>query len=113
MKAYCVTIEEVKLPNVEEPLHFGSIVEALLFNTPPGGTSTEHLMRTVDIYQQYKNAKLSLGNPPFSWKVSPEDFKILLGCIDTMRWGPAPIEVKLEVAKFCQYLRALQPMDFS
>lgn len=111
MKATKLTIRKVSL-SADMSLDMAQVIEEVLLSAPPGGSSTEQLLKGAVVYGQLAaERKKHAGKDEWVWWLESEHHRTLCGAVDAMRWGPSSGDVRMAVVGFIQAIKSAKEED--
>lgn len=115
MKAHKILVKTVKFKDVEGNEHsqdLSEVVESVILATPPGGSTTEALVKSCLFYTKYTTEKAkSWTSSGWYWYLNEADYAYFAQLVKDMRWGNVTKELKIAIFLFCQEILESKPCD--
>lgn len=108
MKSRKILVKTVALKSDKKGLNLAELIEVLILNTPPGGSTTDQIVKCGSLFAQFttdrdKNEKAK--KKEWVWWLAADHYATLLGQLDAMRWNAGSPDLMMAVVDFIKSIK--------
>lgn len=106
MKAFPIRLLRAQPVGIKEKLDHCEMMEAIILSSPPGGSTTEQVIKSGILYNAFREeAEKNVTTDEWTCFLSKENYTILLAQLDSIRWTQSSPEMRMAIIDFIKGIK--------